>query len=166
MKKVLLLWYTINSNFGDVLIYETVKEALETSGMEVSYIDVGKPCREIFCEANKHDFLLFAGGGIIERYVPNVIRYFKEDYEDLTVPYGIIGLSIGGFDYIKYKEQIGFWVQNAEFFYTRDEYSAEYLNRLSSTNKVVEGVDIVWANNQIINNVGRMFKGSNVRDVP
>ena len=125
MKKVLLLWYTINNNFGDVLIYETVKDTLETSGLEVSYIDVGNPCKDIFYEANKHDFLLFAGGGIIERYVPNVIRYFQEDFDELTVPYGVIGLSIGGFDYTKYKDQIGFWVRNAEFFYTRDEYSAK-----------------------------------------
>lgn len=168
MKKVLLLWYTVNNNFGDVLIYETVKTALEEAGMQTGDLDVGESCREVFKEANQYDFLLFAGGGIIERYVPNVIRYFKEDYGELTVPYGIIGLSIGGFDYSEYKERLSFWIEQAEFFYTRDEYSASYLNRLCSTDKVKEGVDVVWANRRICKNDDsrQRFRGISVRDVP
>lgn len=168
MKKVLLLWYTVNNNFGDVLIYETVKTVLEEAGLQTGYLDVGTPCREIFKEANQYDFLLFAGGGIIERYIPNVIRYFKEDFDELHVPYGIIGLSIGTFDYSEYRERIRFWIERAEFFYTRDGYSASHLNHLCGTDKVREGVDVVWANRRIYNheNLQQEFKGINVRDVP
>jgi len=168
MKKVLLLWYTVNNNFGDVLIYETVKAVLEESGLKTGYLDVGQPCREVFKEANQYDFLLFAGGGIIERYIPNVIRYFKEDFTELDVPYGIIGLSIGKFDYSEYREQIRFWIERAEFFYTRDGHTASYLNQLCSTDKVQEGVDVVWANRWICNhkNLQQEFIGINVRDVP
>lgn len=168
MKKVLLLWYTGNNNFGDVLIYETVKDVLEKAGMQIGYLDVGQPCREVFKEANKYDFLLFAGGGIIERYIPNVIRYFKEDFCELAVPYGIIGLSIGRFDYSDYREQLRFWIEQADFFYTRDHYSASYLNELCGITKVKEGVDVVWANRRICSkkNLEQKSCGINVRDVP
>jgi len=168
MKKVLLLWYTINDNFGDVLIYETVKTVLEEYNMQTGYMDVGEPCHKVFEEANRYDFLLFAGGGIIERYIPNVIRYFKEDFGELRVPYGIIGLSIGKFDYKEYKETLKFWIEQAEFFYTRDGYSAAHLNELCDTNKVKEGVDIVWGNRLICSNKQskRSLKGINIRDVP
>lgn len=168
MKKVLLLWYTINRNFGDVLIYRTVKTVLEEYNMQTGYMDVGEPCHKIFAEANKYDFLLFAGGGIIERYIPNVIRHFKEDFDELKVPYGIIGVSIGRFDYKGYKESLKFWIEEAEFFYTRDRYSAEYLNELCDTNKVTESVDVVWGNRKICNNelLRKSLKGVNIRDVP
>lgn len=168
MKRVLLLWYTINNNLGDVLIYETVKKALETQGIETGYMDVGEPCNKILEEANKYDFLLFAGGGIIERYIPNVIRYFEEDYAILKVPYGVIGLSIGAFNYEKYEHQIRFWTENAQFFYARDDYTANYLNRLCHCDHVVHGVDVVWANQRICtaHGIKQDGIGINVRDVP
>ena len=75
----------MNENFGDVLIYNTVREFLETKGCICDYMDVGEPCIKIIQKANEYDFLLFTGGGIIERYVPNVIRYFEEDIIKLKV---------------------------------------------------------------------------------
>lgn len=167
-KRVLLLWHTINENFGDVLIYYTVKDFLEKKGCICSYMDVGKPCIEVIREANTYDFLLFAGGGIIERYVPNVIRYFDEDFKELKVPYGIIGLSVGNFDYSEYSKSIGCWIQNASFFYTRDEYSAKKLNQIVKTNKVVSGVDVVWSNKKINCRINKGLEniGINVRNIP
>ena len=139
-KRVLTLYYAEGNNFGDDLIYLTCKNALEKRGMEVVPIMGGTPCIEVIRQANECDFLLFAGGGIIEGYVPNVIRWLKEDYHEMKVPYGVIGLSIGEFDYSFYKEEISFWIRNATFFYTRDQYSADYLKQLSACDKVRAGV--------------------------
>ena len=168
MKKVLLLWYTVGGNFGDVLIYKTVSEYCNNSNILCDFIDVGRPCSEIMQKANKYDFLLFAGGGIIERYVPNVIRYFKEDFDMLKVPYGVIGLSVGRFDYSRYSGEIAFWVENAKFFFTRDAYSAKRLNSICGKKIVVDSTDVVWANERIYFNKIKMEKniGINVRDVP
>lgn len=168
MKRILLLWHTQNNNFGDVLIYETVRTFLVNCGMKTAYLDVGVSCDEIFNEANKYDFLLFAGGGIIERYIPEVIRKFKANYNKLCVPYGVIGLSVGNFDYSRYREELEFWIANSSFFYTRDLYTASKLKFLCNTNKIQEGVDVVWANNRIcMKDVKRhQLKGINVRDVP
>lgn len=168
MKKILLLWYTINKNFGDVLLYETVKNKLEEYGMDTGYVDVGNPCNQIFEIVNQYDFLLFAGGGIIERYIPNVIRYFEEDYKMLKVPYGVVGISVGKFDYTEYEKQLKFWIQNAEFFYTRDEFSAKYLNKICNENRVKASVDVVWANNRICSKgiTEQTNRGINVRDIP
>lgn len=158
----------MNENFGDVLIYNTVREFLETKGCICDYMDVGEPCIKIIQKANEYDFLLFTGGGIIERYVPNVVRYFEEDIIKLKVPYGVIGLSIGTFDYSKYLDSISCWIKNATFFYTRDYYSAQKLNRMCGIEKVKVGVDVVWANKRIYkqSNICKMDNGICVRNVP
>ena len=165
---MLLLWHTVDENFGDVLIYNTVKEFLEMKGFISDYMDVGEPCIKIIQKANEYDFLLFAGGGIIERYVPNVIRYFEEDIIELKVPYGVIGLSIGNFDYSKHLNSISCWIKNATFFYTRDYYSAQKLNQMCGIEKVKVGVDVVWANKRIYQQLNNreIHYGINVRDVP
>src|SRR5699024_765147 len=90
-------------------------------------MEVSSPCEAILKKANENDYLIFAGGGIIERYIPNVIRYFKEDFSLLKVPYGVVGLGVGSFDYSQYKEELKFWIENAKFFYTRDEYTTQRL---------------------------------------
>lgn len=169
MKKVLLLWYTIGKNFGDVLIYKTIRNLLESNNIITDYIDVGLPCNEILSKANQYDYLIFAGGGIIERGVPNVIRYFKEDYHLLKVPYGVVGLGVGGFDYSEHKDSIRFWIENSSFFYTRDKFS---YNKLVDTcgwsEKLRDGVDVVWSNENIYSNICGIGKelGYNLRDVP
>lgn len=168
MKKVLLLWYTEGKNFGDMLIYQTVKDYLLEQQLKCDYIDVGLPCHEIFEKANNYDFLLFAGGGILERYVPNIVKHFEDDFEELHVPYGIVGVSIGKFDYSQYYDGIRSWVNNATFFYTRDQFSADKLNEICKKNKAIANVDVVWANRNIYKtndmNLGKI--GINIRDAP
>lgn len=169
MKKnrILVLWYTEDQNFGDVLIFDTVKEHLVNSGYEVDYMDVGMPCIEIFNKANEYNFLLFGGGGIIERWVPNVLRYFKEDFNILRVPYGVMGLSIGDFNYDQYKETLSLFVEKSLFFYTRDRYTADYFNNLIAEEKAIYTADVVFASNKFceINELGKKI-GANFRDVP
>ena len=116
MKKILLLWYFEEDNFGDILLYRTTRNFFSDMSIEVISCEVGQPCIEVFEKANQTDFLLFAGGGIIDGGVPNVIRHFKEDYHLLKVPYGVIGLGVADFDYLWCKQQIAFWINNAEFF--------------------------------------------------
>ncbi|WP_022770310.1 polysaccharide pyruvyl transferase family protein [Butyrivibrio sp. NC2007] len=168
MKKVLLLWYFEEDNFGDILLYRTTRNFLADHNIETIPYEVGQPCMEIFAEANKTDFLLFAGGGIIESGVPNVIRHFKEDYHLLHVPYGIIGLGVSDADYSQYKEQIGFWIENAQFFYVRDEYSQHRLVELTSSNHVLCSADCVFHNREILKygySIGNRI-GINVRNLP
>ena len=66
VKKILLLWYMGGDNFGDVLLAHTVSSILQQNGFEVDFHEVGDDGREIFKHANQCDFMLFAGGGIIE----------------------------------------------------------------------------------------------------
>lgn len=166
--KVLLLWYTKGDNFGDILIYQTVRDCLLDADFEVSYHEVGDKCSNIIKEANMYDFLLFAGGGIIERYVPDVIRKFEIESRNLTIPYGVIGLSIGEFDYSEYKNAISYWVNNAIFFYVRDEYSQKYLNDISGGEKVKLSTDVVFFNKALkqLNLTLGMGHGINLRDIP
>ena len=167
-KKILLLWYTEEDNFGDVLIYQTVKEKLEASGFMVNYHEVGDKSINIIQEANRNDFLIFAGGGIIERYVPDIIKKFKKNKEKLFIPYGVIGLSIGEFDYEPYKENLECWVENAVFFYSRDSYTANYLNNIAKMQKVICSGDVVLGNQRfyLLKDTTGSRKGINIRDIP
>lgn len=149
VENVLLLWYQCGDNFGDVLLYRTSRDFLSARGIKVHAYEVGSPCEEIFHEANKYDFLLFAGGGIIERYIPNVIRYFKDDYHLLKVPYGIIGFGIADFDYSEYREQISFWVSHASFFYVRDQMTKDRIDMLMGASEAVCSADCVFANEEL-----------------
>jgi polysaccharide pyruvyl transferase WcaK-like protein len=168
---VLLLWYQEDDNFGDVLLAQTTREYLEAREIEVVDYEVGRPCVEIIDAANKCDFLLFAGGGIIERGIPNVIRHFEEDYSELEVKYGVIGFGMADYDYTDYYETISFWVNKAEFFYVRDQYTKLRLNEISNSNKVVFSSDNVFANNYIALIRERNAKkenriGINIRSMP
>ncbi len=167
-QRVLLLWYMEDDNFGDVLIYNTVSEYLKENGFEVESHEVGDNYRHIFEHANKLDFLLFAGGGIIERYIPEVIRNFKKHYKMLDVPYGIMGFGMGNFDYSEYKEELSFWVSRSEFFYVRDKTTKEKLNQISNSNKVIYSADCVFGN-KYIRQIQRRYEkghGVNIRDIP
>ena len=168
MKKILVLWYTIGKNFGDVYIYNTIYEILNKKDFQVEYMEVGESYKKIIEKAKEYDFLLFAGGGIIERWVPDVIVNFKMVTSQTEIPYGVIGIGVGGFDYSNLKDQLYEWVENACFFYTRDEYSAEQLLKTCGTLKnITVGVDIVWANKSIVNeSASGKKRGINIRDVP
>lgn len=168
IRKILLAWYMEGENFGDTLIYQTVSSRLEEKGFEVDSHEVGDDGRKIFEHANQCDFLLFAGGGIIERYVPPVIKYFKVNKPLLEVPYGIIGFGMGTFDYQQYEEAISCWVNSAEFFYVRDEATKFQLDEISQTNKVVYSADCVFGNKKIqqMCNKSENMYGVNIRNLP
>lgn len=167
--KALVLWYPVDLNYGDYLIFQTVKGYLEEWGFIVKEMDVGLPYKVIAKEAKKNDILWFAGGGIIERDVPDVIRNFPDFHKKTKrIVYGVTGLSIGGFDYSNDKNAIKYWVRNASFFYARDSYTALELNRIAEGGYVIDGVDVVFGNRELINlpikNDGRV--GVNLRDLP
>lgn len=167
-QKILLVWYMKEDNFGDVLIYKTVSAYLKENDFEVECHEVGDNCNSIFEHANQCDFLLFAGGGIIERYIPDVIRNFKKNYALLKVPYGIMGFGMGDFDYSKNKEEISFWVNNSKFFYARDERTKEQLDIIAESDKVKYSADCVFGNKSIYKEL-KDYKdghGINMRDLP
>ncbi|MBE5843390.1 MAG: polysaccharide pyruvyl transferase family protein [Butyrivibrio sp.] len=170
-RNVLMLWYQEGDNFGDVLIANTTREYLKEHGINSIDYEVGRPCCEVIEEANKCDFLLFAGGGIIEKYIPNVIRHFKADYHMLKVRYGVIGFGMADYDYSDYHEQIEFWVRHADFFYVRDSYTKSQLDSIVGMDKVIYSADDVFANKHLANycsfiQTTTSVIGINIRNMP
>ena len=167
-KKALVLWYTVDLNLGDFYIFETVKAYLLNWGYLVDDMDVGLPWKVLAKKAKKYDLLWFAGGGIIERGVPDVISNFYIFHKTSKfVNYGITGLSIGEFNYDRYKDSFSYWVNEAQFFYSRDKFTASTLNFYAQTSKVVESVDVVFAyNNWSIKSSSDNYIGVNFRDLP
>lgn len=165
---VLLLWYMQGDNFGDVLIYKTVSTYLEENGFLVESHEVGDKIEKIFEHANKCDFLLFAGGGIIERYIPEIIREFMSQAQVLQVPYGVIGLSVGEFDYKKFSQELAYWVNHAKFFYVRDSESKIKLEEFSGEGTVLCGADCVFVSKIIAREkeVQGIHRGINIRELP
>ena len=154
---------------GDYYLYRTVRAYAIEWGYQVKGMDVGLPYEIIAKEAKKFDWLWFAGGGIIERGVPDIIRNFAEFHKKSgKIKYGITGLSIGKFDYSDEVQAISYWINNASFFYTRDTFSAEELNRMGSSSKVNASVDVVFASKEIGNVVPGKEKcvGINFRTMP
>lgn len=168
-KKVLVLWYTRGKNYGDYLLYQTVEQHLKKWGYEAKSFEVGSHYEKVLKAAEECSFIWFAGGGIIERYVPSVIQNFEEFYiRSGKKPYGVTGLSIGGFDYSEWAENLKFWATNATFFYSRDEYTANTINRFAEAKRVISGVDVVFANQNIrgIQPTTGRYMGVNFREVP
>jgi len=168
VKKILLVWYMEEDNFGDTLLADTSHNILKENNFCIEYHEVGDSYKNIIQHANNCDFLLFAGGGIIERYIPDIIRNFGKVYSLLEVPYGVIGLSIGGFIYDAYETQLGKWVDNSAFFFSRDNYTADILNRYAILKKVICSNDCVFLNSRIErNNIPIEEKiGINIRNMP
>lgn len=169
-KKVLVLWYPIACNLGDYYIYKTVKNYLEKWGYACIDMDVGLPYNQIAKVARKCDFLWFAGGGIIERGIPDIILQFEKFHKlSRYIKYGITGLSIGEFDYSDNKRSLSYWISNALFFYTRDNYSADELNRIIEGDGAHSSADVVFASDaekRYSNNTINYDVGINFRDVP
>ena len=166
-KKILLLWYQQDDNFGDILLYNTTKEHLETLGYCVEAHEVGDSEIKIAKHANQCGFMIFAGGGIVEKFVPPVIQNIKQLLCMLQVPYGVIGLGIGTFDYRRYAEMFSIWVNQAEFFFVRDTETRDYLNRVSNSIKVIFSGDVVFANRMFIRVAcSGNGTGLNLRDIP
>ncbi len=168
MKKILLLWYMENDNFGDTLIADTTNVILKKNGYEVKNYEIGGKPENIISIANKSSFLLFAGGGIIERFIPPILKKFDEYVEKILVPYGVIGISVGNFNYNNKSISLGKWIDKAVFFYTRDQRSLDILNKYSKEKKAIYSGDCVLLNerlNKEINNE-RKEVGVNIRDLP
>lgn len=167
---ILLLWYKEGNNLGDYYIYKTVVSLLDKWGYFYTDIDVGLPYNKIACKARKCDFLWFIGGGIIERWIPDVIRNFSSFHKkSKSIRYGITGLSIGDFDYNEYIDELKYWTTNSVFFFVRDNYTSDYLNAISNSKSVKTTADIVFA--YPLNNVYREYNsdyaiGVNFRDLP
>ena len=168
IKSVLLLWYQKGDNFGDVLLFQTTRNYLTSAGIEVCSHEVGADARQIIEQANRHDFLLFAGGGIIESSAPPIIRMFSDFYKLLQVPYGVIGLGIAEFDYSSFSSNVKLLLDNAKFFYVRDNYSKNRLTDLVGDNNSKCSADCVFSNKQLTkygSNIDNEV-GINLRDLP
>ncbi len=168
-KKILILWYTHGHNLGDYYLFNTVRNYAIKWGFDVQDMDVGSPYKEIAKKAKKCDWVWFAGGGIIERWLPDVIEHFSVFYEEMDHKYyGVTGLSVGDFDYSDKKESLNAWVKNASFFYTRDAYSAKLLNSITGANSVIPSVDVVFAYDKFVFDHSRTesFFGINFREMP
>lgn len=168
MKKVLLLWYMENDNFGDTLIADTTNFILKKNGYKVENYEVGEKPENIILNANKCSFLLFAGGGIIERYIPPILARFDKYLKDLLVPYGVIGISVGNFTYDNKSVSLGKWVDKSIFFYTRDQRSSDILNKYSNEKKSKCSGDCVLSNKRLNKKIhnAQTRVGVNIRDLP
>ena len=105
---VLIVVCLFENNFGDILIYETINKKLRDAGFKTEIVEVSQPlCQSKLIErANNCDFLYFAGGGIIERWAPEIITHFDSLHKDIRVPYGVMGLGTGVFDYGKFSTHV------------------------------------------------------------
>lgn len=168
-KRILILWYTCDNNLGDYFLFNTVRNYAIKWGFDVQDMDIGLSYKLIAKKARKFDLIWFAGGGIIERYIPNILEHFPEFYEmSKHIPYGITGVSIGDFDYSSKIESLKAWVKNATFFYARDVFSTKFLNGLVDADHVKPSVDVVFAYDKfdVVNNQDEKSVGINFREMP
>ncbi len=169
-KLILILWYSVDKNLGDYYLLQTVCDHIREWGYDYVDMDVGLSWDLIAKQARKVDFLWFAGGGIIERGIPNIILNFEKFHiKAKRVKYGISGLSIGQFDYSFCAKSIEYWVKNATYFYARDEFTCSELNRLSCSKLVESTSDIVFAysmDNLHLPKNSRYELGVNFRELP
>jgi polysaccharide pyruvyl transferase WcaK-like protein len=148
---VLLVVCLYENNFGDILIYQTISEKFKQAGFDIQIVHVNQPLSEsrLVEKANNCDFLYFVGGGIIERWAPEVIKKFDTVVYKLKVPYGVVGLSTGEFDYSYMSNSLKLFSEKACFFYTRDEASVETFYKAGAKKLPIVGVDVVFANDHI-----------------
>jgi len=151
--KVLLVVCLFEDNFGDRLIYETVDKTFRDRGFDTEPVEISLGLGEsgLVERANNSDFLYFVGGGIIERWAPEIIRDFASIHPRFRRPYGVVGLSAGGFDYSEFHDSLALFCDNAAFFYTRDEESVETFRRAGAQRPPTAGVDVTLANRTLAN---------------
>ncbi|MEN6371792.1 MAG: polysaccharide pyruvyl transferase family protein [Armatimonadota bacterium] len=167
--RVLLVVCLYENNFGDQLIYQTIEKKLHRQGFTTETVEISEKLSSsrLIERANNSDFLYFVGGGLIERWAPDVIRYFTSVYLQLRVPHGVIGLSTGSFDYSEFNNSLKLFCDTASFFYTRDEDSVEAFVRAGASKLPEVGVDVVFANDTL----GRLRRtgsgiSANFRNIP
>ncbi|MDO8682064.1 MAG: polysaccharide pyruvyl transferase family protein [Armatimonadota bacterium] len=149
--KVLLVVCLFEDNFGDKLIYNTIDKKLRQAGFETEAVEVSQSLAEsrLIEKANNSDFLYFVGGGIIERYAPEIIRSFDSLRHSLKTPHGVVGLSAGEFDYSDFHESLRLFCDTASFFFARDEETVEVFKKAGASRLPTAGVDVVLANDTI-----------------
>ncbi len=166
---VLLVVCLFENNFGDLLIYETVARRLRDAGFQTVTAEISKQLAvsKLIEQANQCDFLFFVGGGVIERSAPEVIRHFDVLHHQLQVPYGVVGLGTGEFDYTVFGDALKAFAERAAFFYTRDKESVRPFETAGVTRLPVASVDVVFANNTLLhlNRFGDAIQAS-FRNVP
>lgn len=163
--KVCLASFLRGNNYGDVLIYETVKNRLEASRIETIHYEVSTPIN--LSLINSADFLLFPGGGLIEQSAPDIIRFFDFYRDKINIPYGVIGLGAGGqFDYSSFAVSLQEFVNNSEFFYVRDYETKQILEFYGAKkDKIQKTCDVVWAC-PMPEKKEKKYNGIFLRDIP
>jgi len=166
---VLLVVCLFENNFGDILIYETIDKKLKDAGFETQIVEVSQSLTQskLVEKANKSDFLYFAGGGIIERWAPQIVKNFDLLHKHIRAPYGVVGLSTGEFDYTAFNNSLKLFSEKAAFFYTRDEESVETFRKAGACKLPIAGVDIAFANDTLarLKRTGNIVTAS-FRNVP
>jgi polysaccharide pyruvyl transferase WcaK-like protein len=166
---VTLVVYFEDQNFGDLFIYDTVNERLRQAGLETQTVEVSQSLEQsqLIVKANQSGFLMFVGGGLIERGAPEIIRDFCHVSPLLDSPFGIVGLSAGEFDYRPMAPSFKALADRASFFYTRDAETVEVFKASGAHRLPQEGVDVVFASHRLACPAveGRRF-GGNFRNVP
>ena len=149
--KISLVVCLYEDNFGDKLIYQTIDKKLRHYGFDTEPIEISQALSQsqMIEKANSSDFLYFVGGGIIERWAPEIITNFDKLHKNLHVPYGIVGLSTGNFDYSDIHSSLKIFCDHASFFYTRDEESVETFKKAGAEHLPIAAVDVVLANSTI-----------------
>ncbi len=117
--------------------------------------------------ANTGSFLCFVGGGLIERWAPEIIANFARWQPRLRVPYGVLGLGVGEFDYAPFHDSLRCFADHAAFFYTRDAESVGPFVRAGARRPPTVGADVVFAAEfPRPEGAARGTVAANFRDVP
>lgn len=166
--KVLLVVCLFEGNFGDILIFQTIQDKLRAAGFSTETVEVSQPLGQsrMIERANDADFLYFVGGGLIERWAPEVIRHFDLVFPHLRVPYGVIGLSTGSFDYRSFAPSIKLFSEQAAFFFTRDEESVESFRTAGASRLPLPSADVVFAHPAFREGAGGGEVSASFRNVP
>jgi polysaccharide pyruvyl transferase WcaK-like protein len=167
--KILLVVCLYENNFGDILIHKTIDKKLRQAGFETEHVEIsdGLNRSRLIERANNCQFLYFVGGGIIERWAPEIITSFDRLHPWLKIPYGVVGLSTGNFDYSRFHHSLKVFSEKAGFFYTRDKDSIETFRKAGARKLPQAGVDVVFASDEIsaLRTTGRM-RTAHFRNVP
>jgi len=147
---VLLVVCLYENNFGDLLIYNTIRNKLELHGFAIDIVEISDSIdqSDFINKANNNDFIYFVGGGIIEKWAPEIIAKFDQYYSVITKPYGVIGLSCGDFfdNYKTMSTSLRLFSDKASFFFTRDRESVEVFKMCGATKLPISSADVVFAN--------------------
>ncbi len=121
---VLGWWH--HNNQGDVRILQNMTRAL--APLRVVPIDLPFPFSEGWLQRlNLLDFLIVGGGGLFQDTPPQPLDTFTKWGGQLGTPFGIAGVGV---DKVlsEYRDLMSAIVEQAQFFYVRDEVSRQFLD--------------------------------------